>query len=122
MEPLLLLLFRIQSSLVMLLHLILEHLQVIQLQEQLSLPHFRRKRFNNTYFIYRSEEAQRYIAGEQDGVYYLTLVNASNAPSVAPFTSEKFLNQSKNFSHKSIVIIQKQTLKKPMFCIFFTDW
>ena len=55
-----------------------------------ALPHFRRKRFNNTYFIYRSEEAQRYVAGEQDGVYYLTLVNASNAPSVAPFTSEKF--------------------------------
>jgi hypothetical protein len=55
-----------------------------------SLPHFRRKRFNSTYFIYRSEEAQRYIAGEQDGVYYLTLVNASNAPSVAPFTNEKF--------------------------------
>ena len=55
-----------------------------------SLPHFRKKRFNNTYFIYRSEEAQRYIEGEQDGVYYLTLVNASNAPSVAPFTNEKF--------------------------------
>jgi hypothetical protein len=54
------------------------------------LPHFRRKRFNNTYFIYRSEEAQRYIAGEQDGVYYLTLVNASNSPSVAPFINEKF--------------------------------
>ena len=55
-----------------------------------SLPHFRRKRFSNTYFIYRSEEAQKYIAGEQDGVYYLTLVNASNAPSVAPFRNEKF--------------------------------
>ena len=55
-----------------------------------SLPHFRRKRFNNTYFVYRSEEAQKYVAGEQDGVYYLTLINASNTPSVAPFTSEKF--------------------------------
>ena len=55
-----------------------------------SLPHFRRKRFDNTYFIYRSEEAQKYIAGEQDGVYYLTLVNASNAPAIAPFTEEKF--------------------------------
>jgi len=55
-----------------------------------SLPHFRRKRFNNTYFVYRTEEAQRYVAGEQDGVYYLTLINASNTPSVAPFTSEKF--------------------------------
>jgi hypothetical protein len=55
-----------------------------------SLPHFRRKKFNNTYFIYRSEEVQGYVAGEQDGVYYLTLANASNSPSVAPFTGEKF--------------------------------
>ena len=55
-----------------------------------ALPHFRRKRFNNTYFIFRSEEAQRYIVGEQDGVYYLTLVNASNSPSVTPFIEEKF--------------------------------
>jgi len=54
------------------------------------LPRFKRKKFNNTYYIYRTEEAQRYIAGEQDGVYYLTLVNASNTPSVAPFTEEKF--------------------------------
>jgi hypothetical protein len=55
-----------------------------------SLPHFRRKRFNNTYFVFRTEEAQRYIAGEQDGIYYITLVNASNSPTVAPFTEEKF--------------------------------
>ena len=55
-----------------------------------SLPHFRRKRFNNTYFVYRTEEAQKYVAGEQDGVYYLTLINTSNTPSVTPFTSEKF--------------------------------
>jgi hypothetical protein len=55
-----------------------------------SLPHFRRKKFNNTYYVYRTEEAQRYVAGEQDGIYYLTLVNASNSPTVAPFTSEKF--------------------------------
>jgi len=55
-----------------------------------SLPYFKRKRFNNTYFVYRTEEAQRYVAGEQDGVYYLTLINTSNTPSVAPFTSEKF--------------------------------
>ena len=55
-----------------------------------ALPHFRKKKFNNTYYIYRTEEVQRYIAGEQDGVYYLTLVNASNSPSVAPFQNEKF--------------------------------
>jgi hypothetical protein len=55
-----------------------------------ALPYFRRKKFNNTYVIFRSEEAQKYINGQQDGVYYLTLTNASNAPSVAPFTAEKF--------------------------------
>ena len=55
-----------------------------------SLPYFRRKKFNNTYSIFRTEEAQRYIAGEQDGIYYLTLINASNTPSVVPFTEEKF--------------------------------
>jgi len=55
-----------------------------------ALPHFRRKKFNNTYYVYRTEESQRYIAGEQDGIYYLTLVNASNTPGVIPFENEKF--------------------------------
>ena len=55
-----------------------------------SLPYFKRKRYNNTYYVYRNQEAQRYIPGKQDGVYYLTLINSSNAPSVAPFTGEKY--------------------------------
>ena len=55
-----------------------------------ALPHFRKKKFNTTYVVYRTEEAQKYINGEQDGVYYLTLTNASNSPSTVPFTSEKF--------------------------------
>jgi len=55
-----------------------------------ALPYFKRKKFNNTYIVYRTEEAQKYINGEQDGVYYLTLTNASNSPSIAPFTEEKF--------------------------------
>ena len=55
-----------------------------------TLPYFKRKKFNNTYIVYRTEEAQKYINGEQDGVYYLTLTNASNSPSIAPFTEEKF--------------------------------
>jgi hypothetical protein len=55
-----------------------------------SLPYFRRKKFNNTYYIYKTEETQKFIQGEQDGIYYLTLVNASNAPSVSPFTADKF--------------------------------
>ena len=55
-----------------------------------SLPYFKRKRYNDTYYVYRTQEAQNYVAGEQDGVYYLTLVNASNSPTVAPFSNEKY--------------------------------
>ena len=55
-----------------------------------SLPYFKRKRYENVYYIYRQEEAQRYVSGEQDGVYYLTVANSSNAPSVNYFGDEKF--------------------------------
>ena len=33
---------------------------------------------------------QKYIPGEQDGVYYVTVVSANEKPSVAPFTNEKY--------------------------------
>ena len=55
-----------------------------------ALPYFKRKKYENTYYVFKSEEAQEYIAGEQDGIYYLTFLNASNSPTVSPFTEEKF--------------------------------
>ena len=55
-----------------------------------NLPYFRRVKYNDTYYVYRISEAKKYIAGDQDGVYYLTLLNASNSPTVAPFTAEKY--------------------------------
>jgi len=55
-----------------------------------DLPHFKRKRYNDTYYVYRLSEAQHYINGEQDGIYYVNVLNASNTPTVAPFTEEKF--------------------------------
>ena len=55
-----------------------------------NLPYFRRVKYNDTYYVYRISESQQYITGEQDGVYYLTLLNASNKPTVAPFTEEKY--------------------------------
>ena len=55
-----------------------------------DLPYFKRKRYNDTYYIYRNQEVQRYVPGEQDGIYYLTFVNASNRPSVVPFSEEKY--------------------------------
>ena len=55
-----------------------------------TLPHFKRTRYNDTYYVYRISESQKYISGDQDGIYYLTLLNASNSPAVAPFTEEKY--------------------------------
>ena len=55
-----------------------------------SLPYFKRKKYKNTYYIYRNEEAQKFISGKQDGIYYLTFVNSSNSPSINYFSEEKF--------------------------------
>ena len=55
-----------------------------------SLPFFRRKKYSDTFYVYRLTEQQRYVSGEQDGIYYLSVLNASNSPTVAPFTSDKF--------------------------------
>ena len=55
-----------------------------------ALPHFKRKTLSDTYYVYRISESQKYITGDQDGVYYLTLLNASNRPTVSPFNEEKY--------------------------------
>ena len=55
-----------------------------------SLPFFRKKEYDDTLYVYRVEEAQKYISGDQDGVYYLTVVTANEKPTVAPFTDEKY--------------------------------
>ena len=55
-----------------------------------SLPYFRRKRLKDTMYVYRNFEQQQYKAGEQDGVYYITLLNSTNRPSVSPFTDQNF--------------------------------
>ena len=62
----------------------------------LNLPRFQRKRYSNTYYVYRINENQKYVTGKQDGVYYLTMVNASNSPSVSEFSSQKFSQPVKN--------------------------
>ena len=55
-----------------------------------ALPHFKRKRYETTYYVYRFSEGQKYISGEQDGIYYFTLVNSTNKPTVTPFSEEKY--------------------------------
>ena len=55
-----------------------------------DLPYFKRKDYKETYFIQDVEEIQKYTQGEQDGIYYLTILNSSNSPVVDPFTGDKF--------------------------------
>ena len=55
-----------------------------------DLPYFTRKDYKTTYFLQDTHEIQKYIQGEQDGIYYLTILNSSNAPVVSPFTGDKF--------------------------------
>ena len=55
-----------------------------------SLPYFKRKRYNNNFYIYRLSEQQKYIQGEQDGIYYLQVLNSSNKPVVTPFIEENY--------------------------------
>ena len=55
------------------------------------LPRFCRKDFDRgVYYTYRIAERQKYLRAEQDGIYYLTLLDASIKPTVAPFTNQKF--------------------------------
>jgi hypothetical protein len=53
----------------------------------LNLPRFSKKGYNEIYSIYKSEEIQQYVKGEQDGIYHLTITNSSNSPSSAPFNN-----------------------------------
>ena len=55
-----------------------------------SLPTFTQTRTKGTYQVYRSQQIQRYVAGEQDGIYHLLIINNSNTPTVSPFSTERF--------------------------------
>jgi hypothetical protein len=61
-----------------------------------DLPYFRRKRYGKTYQVYRTQEIQQYISGVQDGIYYLTLLNHSNYPTVTPFREQAFAQPVEN--------------------------
>ena len=55
-----------------------------------SLPRFKRKEYKDTFYVYRTEEVQKYVPGQKDGVYHLTILNSSNSPTVTPFSSRNF--------------------------------
>jgi hypothetical protein len=61
-----------------------------------SLPYFKKKKTPNTFFVYRTQEIQEYVPGQQDGVYHLLVINASNSPAVTPFTDLNFSQPIQN--------------------------
>jgi len=63
-----------------------------------SLPTFKRKNFNNDYFVYDVQQVKEYVPGQQDGVYYLNILNTSNIPQVLPF------NDSQDHSFRQPII------------------
>lgn len=65
-------------------------------QRTTSLPYFKRKKYVNTFQVYKVEEVQEYVADNQDGIYYLTLINSSNSPTVAPFNNQRFSQPIQN--------------------------
>ena len=58
-----------------------------------SLPTFQRTKSKYNFYIYNSEQISEYKAAQQDGVYSLTVVDASSTPTVTPF------NDSDTFSY-----------------------
>jgi hypothetical protein len=56
----------------------------------ISLPTFTQKKYPGTYLVYRAQEVQEYIPGAQDGIYHLLIINASNSPTVSPFSTERY--------------------------------
>jgi len=59
-------------------------------QRNTSLPTFRRKKFNEDYYVYDVETINEYVNGEQDGIYYISVLNASNTPDVSPFNINEY--------------------------------
>lgn len=65
------------------------------------LPYFRRKKYNKTYQVYRTQEVQPYIQEIQDGIYYLTLINHSNSPTVGQFAEQAYSQPVSNLYPQS---------------------
>ena len=61
-----------------------------------NIPRFKKVFTKDSFVIYRSEEVQEFVQGQQDGIYNLTVLNASNSPNIEPYTTQNFLQPVKN--------------------------
>ena len=59
-------------------------------QRTTALPTFKRKNFTKDFFVYDVTTINEYKNGEQDGIYYLSLLNSDQRPSVAPFDTDEY--------------------------------
>jgi hypothetical protein len=59
-------------------------------QRTTSLPTFKKKNLPGNYQCYDVTTINEYKNGEQDGIYYLSLVNSDVKPSVSPFNTKDF--------------------------------
>ena len=50
-----------------------------------ALPYYNRTKLPGTYITYRADQVQEYIQNKQDGIYYISIINSSNQPTLAPF-------------------------------------
>jgi len=59
-------------------------------QRTIDLPTFQRKSFVKDYYVYNVETINDYKNGEQDGIYYMSVLNAAVVPTVAPFNDDRY--------------------------------
>jgi len=55
-----------------------------------NLPYFKRKQYSTDFIVQGAQEIQPLIGGQQDGIYYFTVINGSNNPPISPFTDRSF--------------------------------
>ena len=61
-----------------------------------NLPTVSRKKYYNTYTVYRVETLKSHEYNKQDGIYHLTCVDSSISPTVNEFTGSKFNQNIEN--------------------------
>jgi hypothetical protein len=59
-------------------------------QRNTSLPTFRRKSFTKNLYVYDVNTINEYVSGEQDGIYYITVLDSSKHPLISPFNQKKY--------------------------------
>jgi hypothetical protein len=59
-------------------------------QRTTSLPTFSRNDILNNYYVYNTDTINEYKNGEQDGIYYLSVIKSNIKPTSAPFNTSEF--------------------------------